>query len=248
MPTRLNQITTYSDRFGANPDLLTQFCYEQSPRIGEISSLVSLVNLMGSARVLNIPSESNLLDSLAPNWQIDKADFEVSSQMEAAGIKKTCSSLSGFENNTYDAIIGIVPLHHLTDQEQIEFIKAAKRKLTRGGCFVIAEPLRGSSVSLFLDTQIDRYSSTGHKGNYPTKGLVEAMAQVGFKCPRMKTVDCGLFFSSEEEMFDWFGRCFGIKFPRKKIFLEDIKNLLGLQNAGKSLRYGWELTFFIAEA
>ena len=154
----LDKITTYSDRFGANLDLLNQYLDEHLPRAGELSLLVDLVNLAKSARVLNIPSEGKLLNALAPSWKIDYADFEVSKRMEEAGIKKTCSSLSGFENNIYDAIVGIVPIHHFTDKEQIEFIKAAKDKLIRGGRLVIAEPLSGSGVARFLDTLVGRYS------------------------------------------------------------------------------------------
>jgi len=243
----LNQITSHSDRFGSNSELLNQYFCEHSPRIGELTFLVNIVNLTKSARVLNIPPESKLLNVLAPTWKIDQADFEVSKRMEEEGIKKTCSNLSDFENNTYDAVIGIAPLHHLTDREQIKVITAAKQKLIPGGRLVIAEPLRGSSVAGFLDTLIDCYSLTGHKGNYPTNGLVESITQVGFKSVSAQTIDCGLVFSSEEEMIEWFKRFFGIKFSNKEAFLEKIKTLLSFKKTEKNLRLGWELTFFIAE-
>ena len=247
MPKLLNQITTNSDRFGSNSELLDQHLCEHWPRIGELTLLVNLVNFTKCARVLNIPPESKLLNALASTWKIDQADFVVSKRMEEEGIKKTCSSLSGFENNIYDAVIGIAPLHHLTDRQQIKFITAAKQKLIPGGRLVIAEPLRGSSVAVFLDTLIDYYSLTGHKGNYPTNGLVESITQVGFKSASAQTIDCGLVFSSEEEMIEWFKRFFGIKFSNKETFLEKIKTLLSFKKTGKNLRLGWELTFFIAE-
>ena len=84
----LNQITSHSDRFGSNSELLNQYFCEHSPRIGELTFLVNIVNLTKSARVLNIPPESKLLNVLAPTWKIDQADFEVSKRMEEEGIKK----------------------------------------------------------------------------------------------------------------------------------------------------------------
>jgi hypothetical protein len=77
---------------------------------------------------------------------------------------------------------------------------------------------------------------------------VESITQIGWKCVRAQTIDCGLVFSSEEEMFDWFSRFFGVRLSDKKIFFEETKALLGFKKNGKNLRFGWEQTFFIAEA
>jgi len=207
-----------------------------------------LVDHIGEARVLNIPSESQFLYNLAPSWTIDFADFEVSKLMEEIGVKKTCYNLSTFEDNSFDAIIGIAPLHHLNDNEQIEFITAVKQKLISGGRFVIAEPLRESNVALFLDTFIDRYSSTCHIGNYPSAELLKLLTKIGFVQVKMITIDCGLVFLSEYQMIEWLKKALGIQFSNKQRLISELEQALGITKTKDCLQLNWELTFFIAEA
>lgn len=241
-------LTRYLERFSGAEAVLEFYLNNHAPRLAEVDRLISIVGKDRSLRVLNIPCEGELISELAPSWSIDYADFKVTDFMKRAGVIETTFSLGGITDDHYDAIIGIVPLHHLTDLEQCSFIKNAKDKLRAGGELVMAEPLRGSRIAQFLDVLIHKYSPEGHTGNYPTEAFVGTLKEYGYTKVKLETFDCSLTFDSENHLSMWLKSFFGIAPPSEGTFMSECKDALHCEiDTHQRVTLEWPLSFFSAK-
>ncbi|MDH5740868.1 MAG: class I SAM-dependent methyltransferase, partial [Nitrospira sp.] len=131
--------TTYQERFGNNDDLIHAYANDNSPRASEIQYLYDTITRLKAQRVLNVPFEGSLIKSVATNEQVTFADFIVPATLHRWNIFKTDFSLTGIPRTYFDAVISIAGIHHLTDQDQFQFIAATQQVLKAGGRLLMVE-------------------------------------------------------------------------------------------------------------
>jgi len=242
MPT-----TSYAERFAQNTELIHAYADDNSPRMAEIAHLYTFLNRLKAKNVLNVPFEGNLVRTIARNEEITFADFVVPETLQAWNILQTDYELTGISLDHFDAVLSIAGIHHLTDQEQFRFITAIRRVLRKGGRLLMVEVKSGSSTSRFLDTFVGRYTPTGHAGNYLKDDFVRVLARAGYRRIKRETVTHEWLFDSEEHLYTWMTKFFGIRVS-KPILIRRVGKILGMKRDTDALRINWKLDFVTAQA
>lgn len=239
--------TTYQERFGQNDDLIHAYADDNSPRTAEIQYLYDAITRLNARRVLNVPFEGSLIKSVATTEQVTFADFIVPASLHKWNILKTDFGLTGIRRNYFDAVISIAGIHHLTDQEQVEFIAASRKTLRVGGRLLMVEVTTDSPTSRFLDGFVGKHTPTGHVGNYLKHDFGRIVEQAGYQRIRRKTVVHEWVFRDKEHLYAWMTKFFGISVP-KQALIAQVDGILGINERKDCLTVNWPLDFVGAQA
>lgn len=239
--------TTYQERFGNNDDLIHAYANDNSPRASEIQYLYGAIKRLKARRILNVPFEGSLVKSVATNEQVTFADFVVPATLHRWNILKTDFGLTGIRRNYFDAVISIAGIHHLTDQEQCEFIVATRKTLRVGGRLLMAEVTTDSPTSRFLDGFVGNHTPTGHVGNYLKNDFARIVEQAGYQRVRRTTVIHEWAFRDKEHLYAWMTKFFGVSVPRQDLITQ-VDGILGINKRKGYLTVNWPLDFVGAQA
>jgi hypothetical protein len=239
--------TTYQERFGKNGDLIHAYANDNSPRTSEIQYLYDTIKRLKARRVLNVPFEGSLIKSVATSEQVTFADFVVPATLHSWNILKTDFGLTGIRKNYFDAVISIAGIHHLTDQEQFEFIAATRKALRAGGWLLMVEVTADSPTSRFLDGFVGRHTPTGHVGNYLTDDFARLVKLAGYQKIRRETVVHEWVFRDKEHIYTWMTKFFGFSVPKKDLIVQ-VAGILGINKRKEFLTVNWPLDFVSAQA
>jgi hypothetical protein len=242
--------TSYIDRFGNGSGLLHAYADDNSPRATEIKPLFDVLNLHETQTVLNVPFEGNLLSHIQcfPNMKITLADFVVPESLKNWNIVKTDYTLKDIPSAYFDIVLTIAGIHHLDDEEQLQFLIATRRVLKTHGRLLMSEVKESSPTSRFLDRFVGRYTGTGHTGNYLREDFVSLAALAGYTTIKRETVVCPWIFANEDVLFSWMSKFFGLSNISKDRLLSHVEEILGLNKAAEVLTVNWELDFIFAES
>jgi len=237
--------TTYAERFARNNELIHAYAADNSPRMAEIRHLYAILKRLKAKNVLNVPFEGNLVTSIARYEAITFADFIVPDTLGEWNIIQTDYELTGIPRDYFDAVLSIAGIHHLTDQEQLQFIVATRKVLRRGGRLLMVEVKSESATSRFLDTFVGRFTPTGHTGNYLKDNFVRVMEQAGYRRVTRKTVVHKWIFANDEHLYVWMTKFFGIRVS-KPVLLRHVGDILGMRRSVGGLTIDWRLDFVSA--
>ena len=240
--------TSYIDRFGKGSALLHAYADDNSPRATETKPLFDVMNLQETQTVLNVPFEGNLLTQIdsVPNMEITLADFVVPDSLKNWNIVKTDYNLQNIPSAYFDVVLTIAGIHHLDDEEQLQFLIATRRVLKTTGRLLMSEVKEHSRTSRFLDQFVGRYTGTGHTGNYLKKNFVSVVALAGYNTIKRETIVCPWVFANEEILFNWMSKFFGLSNISEKDLLFQVEDILGLKKEAEVLTVNWELDFIFA--
>lgn len=238
--------TTYEERFANNDDLIHAYANDNSPRTSEIQYLYDTIKRLKARRVLNVPFDGNLVKSIASNELITFADFVVPATLHRWNILKTDFGLTGIRRHYFDAVISIAGIHHLTDQEQFEFIAATRKVLRVGGRLLMVEVTTGSPTSRFLDGFVGRYTPTGHVGNYLKNDFVREVQLAGYQKVRRETVINEWVFRDKAHLYTWMTKFFGVSVPKQNLIAQ-VDGILGINKRKNVLTVNWPLDFISAQ-
>jgi SAM-dependent methyltransferase len=240
--------TSYIDRFGKNSGLLHAYADDNSPRASEIKPLFDVMNLQETQTVLNVPFEGNLLKQITTNIEITLADFVVPDSLKDWNIVKTDYDLDGIPSAYFDVILSSAGIHHLNNDEQLQFLIATRRVLKTHGRLLMAEVKESSRTSRFLDQFVGKYTGTGHTGNYLKEDFVSVAALAGYQTIKRETIVCPWLFRNEDHLFDWMNKFFGLSNISKETLLSQVGEILGLTKENEALAVNWELDFIFAKS
>ena len=240
--------TSYIDRFGKNSGLLHAYANDNSPRASEIKPLYDVMNLQETHTVLNVPFEGNLLTQFVPNMEITLADFVVPDSLKDWNIVKTDYNLACIPSAYFDVVLSMAGIHHLDNDEQLQFLIATRKVLKTHGRLLMAEVKDDSRTSHFLDQFIGKYTGTGHTGNYLKEDFVSVAARAGYDTIKRETIVCPWVFANEDHLFKWMSKFFGLSNISKNILLTQVGDILGLNRENEILTANWELDFIYAKS
>ena len=155
-----------------------------------------------------------------------------------------------FESGSFDRIVILAVLHHISVGERAVLYKECMRILVPGGRLVIADVIRDSAQDYWLNMIVNRYNSNGHHGLFFNESDAQSICSAGFdvKCER---VSYYWYFRNLVEMEDFIINLFGMDLLGPGENLYDIVNqnlgLLELGGEGEGgVKFEWQLIFFIA--
>jgi hypothetical protein len=237
------------DRFGNGSALLHAYADDNSPRATEIKPLFDVMNLQDAQKVLNVPFEGNLLTQMqsVQNMEITLADFVVPESLKNWNIVKTDYNLKDIPSAHFDIVLTIAGIHHLDNEEQLQFLIATRRVLKTHGRLLMSEVKENSRTSRFLDQFVGKYTGTGHTGNYLKEDFVSVAGLAGYTTIKRETIVCPWVFANEDVLFKWMSRFFGLSDISKKNLLSQVEDILGLNKETEALTVNWELDFVFAK-
>jgi SAM-dependent methyltransferase len=199
--------------------------------------------------VLNVPFEGNLLKQIqfVPNMEITLADFVVPDSLKNWNIVNTDYNLKSLPSAYFDIVLTVAGIHHLDDEEQLQFLIATRRVLKPHGRLLMSEVKDGSGTSRFLDQFVGKYTGTGHTGNYLKEAFVSVAARAGYTTIKRETIVCPWVFANEDVLFSWMSNFFGLSNISKENLLSRVEEILGLKKETGGLTVNWELDFVFAK-
>ena len=239
--------TSYEERFGKNSELIHAYADYNSPRASEIKHLLDVMSLQETKTVLNVPFEGNLVRHYTGNVETTFADFVVPDSLKDWNIVKTDRNLDGIPSDYFDIVLSIAGIHHLVDDEQLQFLIATRRVLKTDGRLLMVEVKDNSRTGRFLDEFVGKYTATGHSGNYLKESFVRTVAHAGYETIKRETIVHPWVFLNEDHLFNWMSKFFGLSTISKKTLLYHVENILGISKGKDVLTVNWELDFIFAQ-
>jgi SAM-dependent methyltransferase len=151
-----------------------------------------------------------------------------------------------FENGSFDRIVILAVLHHISIDERAILYKECMRILAPGGRLIISDVIRNSIQDYWLNTIVNKYNSNGHRGVFFNESDARLMRSAGFyaECER---VSYHWYFRNLVEMEDFIINLFGMDLlePGENL-LEIVNHNIGILVEGDRYKFKWELIYFIA--
>jgi SAM-dependent methyltransferase len=240
------QFTDYYTRFSSETGEYTKVT-EQFPevRLAEFRNFQTYSALKNPLNLLQIPAEGNVLRYLYPDATIKIADFVKPAPREDH-VFWTDWDLNGIEDDFYDGVFSITPIHHSDEQQANRYLRGALRALRPGGVVVFAEPELDSPVANFLNEFVHEHTETGHKGRFPSADFAEELRKVGFEKVSTDILPCDWIFTDSHAAFQYFSRLFNLQSTTPDRLLAELSSI-GLRSEADHLILKWELRYFKGE-
>ena len=201
--------------------------------VDEHATVVDRLDLFDGCRVLDI-GDSGIRDSLVGVGLGVSIDFKFENLP--------------FESGSFDRIIILAVLHHISIEERAVLYKECMRILAPGGRIVIADVISGSPQDYWLYGIVNRYTSNGHCGVFFNESDAQLIRSAGFVV-ECEQVSYHWYFRNSVDMEDFIINIFGMDLLGPGENLYDIvdKNLSLVEGDGKGVKFEWKLIYFIAK-
>jgi len=152
------------------------------------------------------------------------------------------------ESLSVDKVGSLAGLHHLTREQIQQFFDECFRIMKHGGKIAVADVLKGSDVAIFLNGPVDRWTETGHDGNFFEEGeLSEYMRKSGFKNITENHEKFYWSFSKHDDLISFCHFLFGLKKAKTEELAPTLSETLGIVKADGSHLLKWSLIYAYAE-
>ena len=244
--------TSYQDRLSQHIDAyLSLVTSHPLVRLSEFESLVEYAQINHAFNILEAPAEGRILEQLYPAAHIDRADFlKIKASEYADKVLVTDWSLANINNNYYDAVLSLAPIHHANSVEKNQYILGAHQALKPNGVLAFGEVEAGSSLHLFLDEFIHQHSYSGHVGHYPNADFASVIEGAGFDNVSTDIKLSYWRFESADFLYQYMTQLFALKPMTKAFLLDSVQAYLGisenhsLSESQGQLSIHWPLRFY----
>lgn len=238
----------YSDIFDLRGQMyhqaMTQFT---NARDKEFQLPLSLCQIKPGDTVVDIPSGGGYLQSyfqLAVNYLClePSAQFAEFCRLQNLNVHQYTGNHLPLPAGYADLVISIAGMHHIADKHEI--FSDMRRILKPNGQFCIADVQHGSNVALFLDDIVDRYTETGHAGNYFSVDTLCELQDAGFDNIKITPLNYEWQFDNEHNMVEFCRLLFGMEKASAQNVLDGIKKYLRVRSDDNRVYMEWSLLAF----
>lgn len=149
-----------------------------------------------------------------------------------------------FEDSSFDRVVAMAVLHHVSEENREVLYRECMRILRPGGKLIVSDVVRGSRQDYWLNTVVDRYNSSGHKGWFFDASDEALFRKVGFDV-RSETASYFWYFNNAAELEDFIVNLFGMDLADGVHGIVD--RFLGLSPHGaEGFKFEWQLIYFTA--
>jgi SAM-dependent methyltransferase len=202
----------------------------------EFQIAVEELDLQPTDILLNIPASCVSLASYYTVQPEQVYEFETNEEFAKATNIPFCSFFNiPLPDKSVTKIISLASLHHMSEEERILFYKECYRLLKPGGTFVIGDVQKDSPQAFWLNSFVNQYNSSGHKGVFWDEEDCFLLEKEGFET-KIVTRDYLWNFSSKEEMIDFSKYLFGLDLADSETIEKGIAEYLGLD-------FHWRLVY-----
>ena len=149
-----------------------------------------------------------------------------------------------FEDKSFDRIIIMAVLHHISVENRELLYKECMRILKPGGRLVVSDVMKGSQQDHWLNAVVHSHNSIGHNGLFFDKSDAELFRHVGFEV-NSDIASYFWYFNNKNELEDFVTNLFGMDLADDVYSL--VEQHLGLSAHGEEgFKFAWQLIYFIA--
>ena len=196
--------------------------------------------------ILDVPSGGGYLQAyLSAEKRLQSCDFSAGFASEAVPLGSPAHL--PFPPASFDAVLSLTGLHHVTVSNQIVFLSECGRVLRPGGRLIVGEVLLGSAVDAFLNLFVDQHNSQGHQGEFFGEHFQASLRASGFSNIKYAVRHYYWRFDDVDAMVFYCRNMFGIDKASDQQIQQGLLDYLNYQeNADGSIRLPWQLVFFQA--
>ena len=223
-------------------------------RAREFELLVATANLRrDQVCILDIPSGGGYLRTYLPNHvrlvSADPADrfLHAGNHPHEDGIVCAQHDDLPFGDGTFDAVLSLAGMHHLDDHAAV--FREWHRILKPGGTLAVADAVKGSPTSRYLDGVVHQFNTMGHHGNYFDEDVCNHLRGCGFTAVTGQEHTYTWDFADTAEMLQFCRTLFGLdRNPSDADLLAGINDTVGYHTDDRGAHLNWSLMFIRATA
>ena len=216
-------------------------------RLNEFIQLKNFAKLKLPKKILDVPTEGILMRNLYPDVSIDQADWVVPDVIFQKYMhKETDFKFKNLHSDHYDAVLGIVPIHHANDIEKSQYLSHSHRVLKSGGVLAFGEVEKGSKSDLFLDEFVHLNSANRHQGAYINQSFNAEISKHGFSEVASEFKSCPWVFESWSQLIYFFTKFFGLNPMEDEDLINQVKQYLSVEEKNNKVSFEWGLRYFRA--
>lgn len=209
----------------------------------EFQTAVEELNLQPTDILLNIPASCIPLTSYYTVQPKYTYEFETNEEFASLTNIPICSFYNiPLPNASVSKIISLASLHHMSEDERPVFYRECKRVLMPGGELVIGDVKRESKQADWLNTFVNQYNSSGHKGIFFSEEDCIPLQKEGF-ITSIKEREYTWNFNSTDSMIDFTKHLFGLDLATDQIILNGLQEYLQPNNT----LIDWKLIYIHAK-
>lgn len=224
-------------------------------RDDEFGNVVAIAGVRPGEYVADIPCGGGYLAGYLPHditlWSVDSSDifadcFQRSNQHRLLQCPITAVPLAA---GSLDHVLSVAGLHHVDDRN--DFWGECARLLKPGGTLTVGDVRANSRVAIFLDSVVDRYTSTGHRGVYFDRTTVAELEHNGFDVTLVEPRRIAWRAASRESLADFCRLLFGLEGIDNATLASMLASEIGVRDTvdaifGNGVALDWELMFYRA--
>ena len=212
-------------------------------RLSEVIHLKNFASIRSPQRILDVPTEGVMMRSLFPESIVEQAEWMVPKDTQFR-FTETNFKLENFKADSYDAVVGIAPLHHANDIEKSDYLTHSRRVLKSGGTLSFGEVEEGSKSHFFLDEFVHLNSVNGHQGAYLDQSFDAEMAAHGFGEVASAFRPCPWIFEGRAQLAYFLTRLFGLNPMQDEHLISQVKQYLSVEEKNNKISVEWGLRYF----
>jgi SAM-dependent methyltransferase len=212
-------------------------------RDAEFAQLFSHCPLQASERLIDVPSGGGYLGQFLQQSQ-PATPVQVVNLEFSPGFGPTPQVVDPYgvwplDGDCADRVVCLAATHHIQHLDKL--LDNVRRVLRPGGFLHVADVRPDSGIATFLDTFVDRYTSTGHRGNYRNFACLAWPSWL--EILDVQTRLCAWRFDTVRQMLLFCHSLFGLGQEAFDGLEEALRSHIGVRESESGIELLWELSY-----
>ena len=212
----------------------------------EVAQLFTHCPLAANERLIDVPSGGGYLGQFLQRSQPD-TPLQVVNLDFSTGFGPIPQIVDPYgvwplDRGCADRVVCLAATHHIQHLEKL--LDNVRQVLRPGGLLHVADVRPDSGIATFLDTFVDRHTSTGHCGNY--RDFERLSLPSWLEILAVQTRPCALRFDTVQQMLLFCHSLFGLEQDDFDGLEEVLRSRVGVRESDAGVELLWELSYLDA--